>query len=214
MASLSASSNTGSGRDTRNAILDAAEALITERGVGSLTFDLVAQAAGISRGGVLYHFGSKETLTEAMIERFIERFDGAVSDAAEADAEELGRNTRAYLRATIGEPPLTGELFDRGNAAITAALANFPERLEPVRLQGERSQAMIEQDALDPVFATIMRLAIDGLWLGENFNLMRIDPALKVAIGERLVAWTQLRDGPDAARNGAPDPNTNKGDKT
>ena len=62
-------------------------------------------------------------------------------------------------------PPLTGELFDRANGAITAAMANFPERLEPIREQSARSQASIEADeTLDGVFATIIRLAIDGMW--------------------------------------------------
>lgn len=191
-------------RDTRGLILDAAETLVAERGVASLTFDLVARTAGVSRGGVLYHFVSKEALTEAMIERFIDRFDAAVAAAAASDPEPSGRVTRSYVRATVGEPPLTGELFDRTNGSITAALANYPERLEPVRRQSARSQAIIEADTLDPVFATIIRLAIDGLWLGENFNLMRMDPALKVALGERLIAWTHLRDLPDATRAGAP----------
>ena len=102
-------------------------------GVANLTFEEVAREARVSKGGVLYHFGSKEALTEAMIERFIARFDTAVEEAARSDRDPVGRNTRSYVRATMGEPPLTGELFDRANGAITAALANFPERLEPVR---------------------------------------------------------------------------------
>jgi AcrR family transcriptional regulator len=191
-------------RDTRSAILDAAEAVVANAGVASLTFDEVARAAGVSKGGVLYHFPSKETLTEAMIERFIDKFDSAVAEAAQEDHSPRGREVRAYVRATIGEPPLTGHTFDRANGAITAALANFPERLEPVRQQSARTQARIENSDLDPVFATIIRLAIDGMWLAENFNLMRFDPALKQAIGDRLLAWTELRQLPDAKRGGAP----------
>ncbi len=191
-------------RDTRNVILDAAEKVVASTGVANMTFDEVSRAAGISKGGVLYHFPSKEALTEAMVERFIDRFDEAVDEAAEGDRNPVGRNIRSYVRATVGEPPLTGELFDRANGAITAALANFPERLEPVRRQSARNQRKIEDSHLDPVFATIIRLAIDGLWLAENFNLMRFDPALKAAIGDRLVAWTELRQLPDPKRGGAP----------
>lgn len=191
-------------RDTRNIILDAAESVVATMGVANLTFEEVAREAGISKGGVLYHYPSKDALTEAMIERFIERFDTAVAAAAEADRVPVGRNIRAYIRATVGEPPLTGELFDRANGAITAALANFPERLEPVRRQSARNQRMVEGSDLDPVFATILRLAIDGMWLAENFNLMRFDPGLKAAVGERLVAWTTLEQLPDPEAGGAP----------
>jgi AcrR family transcriptional regulator len=197
-------------RDTRGAILDAAEAIVALRGVANLTFEEVARQASISKGGVLYHFRSKEALTEAMIERFVDRFDAAVATAAAADPEPIGRNTRSYVRATVGEPPLTGELFDRANGAITAALANFPERLEAVRQQSARTQRLLECDALDPILATIIRLAIDGMWLAENFNLMRFDPALKASVGERLLAWTQLRDLPEGQGCGAPAPKPTK----
>ena len=191
-------------RDTRNIILDAAETVVATMGVANMTFEEVARVASVSKGGVLYHFPTKEALTEAMIERFIERFDTAVAEAAASDSAPVGRNIRAYVRATMGEPPLTGELFDRANGAITAALANFPERLEPVRRQSARSQRMIEDDTLDATFATIVRLAIDGMWLAENFNLMRFDPNLKAAVGERLLAWTRLQQLPDPRKGGAP----------
>ena len=136
-------------RDTRSAILDAAEAVVARMGVGNLTFDEIAREAGVSKGGVLYHFRSKEALTEAMIERFIDRFDMAVADAAASDRNPLGRMARAYVRATIGEPPLTGELFDRANGAITAAMANFPERLraDPGAERPQPSQHRGRRDA-------------------------------------------------------------------
>jgi AcrR family transcriptional regulator len=191
-------------KSTRDILLDAADHIVATKGVARLTLEEVAREAGVSKGGLLYHFKSKDALTEAMIGRFIELFDTAVEQAAQHDADPVGRNTRSYVRATIGELPLPGEDFDRANGAITAALANFPERLEPVRQQSLRSQAHVENDNLDPVFATIIRLAIDGMWLAENFNLMRFDPALKQAVGERLTAWTKLRALPDADRRGAP----------
>jgi AcrR family transcriptional regulator len=192
--------------DTRSAILDAAERVVATRGVATLTFEEVAREAGISKGGVLYHFRSKDALTQAMVERFVDRFDAAVATAAEGDPNPVGRHIRAYVRATVGEPPLTGELFDRANGAITAALAKYPERLEAVRQQSARSQSEIEADTLDPIFATIIRLAIDGMWLAENFNLMRFDPRLKAAVGQRLTEWTSLRALPDPQRAGAPLP--------
>ena len=78
-----------------------------------------------------------------------------------------------------------------GGAAITTALLSFPERLGPVQDQGARTQADVERDGLDPVLATIIRLAIDGLWLSENFNLMRFDPDMKAKVAARLLEWTR-----------------------
>lgn len=180
-----------SARDTRSQLLDAADAVVAEQGVRALTLDAVAARSGVSKGGLLYHFRTKEDLAAAMIERSIDWFDDALVEARADDAEAKGRFTRAYVKASLGQTPLTGAGFDNLCAAITTALLTFPERLGPVQDQGARTQADIERDGLDPVVATIIRLAIDGLWLSENFNLMRFDPAMKAKVAARLLEWTR-----------------------
>ena len=189
---------------TRNRLLDAAEIIVARDGVNSLTFDAVALEAGVSKGTTLYHFDCKEALTFAMIERFVERFDAAWDSAIHQDRQQLGRKIRAYVKASLNGGSITGRTFDKVNGAITAALANFPERVAPVRQQGRRHQAAIESDGLDPVFATIIRMANDGLWFAESFNLMRYDQKMKNAVARRLIAWTKLSELPDAKRRGAP----------
>jgi AcrR family transcriptional regulator len=192
-------------RNTRDRLLDAAEAIVARDGVTALTFDAVAATAQVSKGTALYHFACKEDLTTAMIERFVARFDTAWADAIHEDDADLGRKIRAYVTATFKNEMLTGQGFDQINGAVTAALANFPDRVEPVRQQGQRHQQAIETDGLDPVFATIIRMACDGLWFSESLNLMRYDPALKEAVISRLLSWTKLRDLPQSERlGGAP----------
>jgi AcrR family transcriptional regulator len=192
-------------RNTRDLILDAAELIVDRDGVNALTFDALAAEAGVSKGTTLYHFDCKEALTSAMIERFVARFDTAWADAIHEDKEPLGRKIRAYVTATFHGEAITGKTFDKVNGAITAALTNFPERVEPVRQQGQRHQAAIQADGLDPVFASIIRMANDGLWFAESFNLMKYDPKLKQAVAERLIAWTRLENLPSAEHRGGPD---------
>jgi AcrR family transcriptional regulator len=148
--------------NTRDRILDAAEAIVYRDGVNGLTFDAVAAEARVSKGTTLYHFDCKEALTAAMIERFVHRFDTAWADAIDREEDAPGRKTRAYVKASLDGGAITGKTFDKVNGAITAALANFPERIAPVREQGQRHQAAIVSDGLDPVFATIIRMANDG----------------------------------------------------
>jgi AcrR family transcriptional regulator len=189
-------------RNTRDRLLDAAETIVARDGVTHLTFDAVAAHAQVSKGTALYHFACKEDLTTAMIERFVGRFDTAWGDAIHEDKNDLGRKIRAYVLATFKNDILTGQGFDQVNGAVTAALANFPDRVEPVRQQGQRHQKAIETDGLDPVFATIIRMANDGLWFAESLNLMRYDPALKEAVISRLLSWTKLQDLPQAEHAG------------
>ena len=46
---------------TQEQILDAAEAVVIERGVKGMTLETVAAKANLSKGGLLYHFPSKTT---------------------------------------------------------------------------------------------------------------------------------------------------------
>ncbi|MCU1719392.1 TetR family transcriptional regulator [Pseudomonas sp. 5P_3.1_Bac2] len=52
---------------TRNAILEAAEALFLERGVAHTSLEHIARHAGVTRGAVYWHFANKADLFTAMI---------------------------------------------------------------------------------------------------------------------------------------------------
>jgi len=53
-------------------ILTAAERVVLRDGVTCLTLEAVACEANLSKGGVLYHFATKEALIQAMLERLIQ----------------------------------------------------------------------------------------------------------------------------------------------
>ena len=183
----------GPGTDTRTLLMDAAERIVVLQGVAKMTLEEVAREAKVSKGGLLYHFPSKEALIEGMIEYFVRRFDTAMAFARDGDDEVRGRSTRAYVRASTGQTPVISPDLDLANGALTAALATFPERLEAVREQGRRHQAEFVADSIDPVLATIIRFATDGIWMGENFQLTRINPELKAQVIERLIQWSLPR---------------------
>ena len=63
---------------TRERLLEAAEWLTLRDGVAKMTLDAVSREAGVSKGGLLYHFPTKDALIGGMIERFIERFEGDI----------------------------------------------------------------------------------------------------------------------------------------
>ena len=62
----------------RDRILDAAEAVILESGGRNFTLDAVAERAGISKGGLVYSFATKDELVRATLERELARFQDAV----------------------------------------------------------------------------------------------------------------------------------------
>jgi AcrR family transcriptional regulator len=65
---------------TRNLLLDAAEELVARKGLGSASLVDIADAAGYTRGAIYSHFGSKEELLLAVIERHRQRFLDGFAD--------------------------------------------------------------------------------------------------------------------------------------
>ncbi len=58
-------------QETRNALLDAAERVFSERGVSRTSLTDVAVAAGVTRGAVYWHFRDKADLLDAMLCRVV-----------------------------------------------------------------------------------------------------------------------------------------------
>src|SRR6476646_3591238 len=71
---------------TRDRLLDAVEQLLLERGAQQVTLEAVAAAAGVSKGGLLYHFKSKDALFAGMVRRLGERADQQLADAVDVGA--------------------------------------------------------------------------------------------------------------------------------
>ncbi|MFG1945044.1 TetR/AcrR family transcriptional regulator [Nonomuraea sp. NPDC048826] len=147
----------------RDELLDAAEDLLSDLGSTALTLSAVADRAGVSKGGLLYHFSTKEALIKAMVERLIEEFDDLVS--AQPDATY----TERYLGATLAAVR-SGKL--RRWAVVTGASGNT-YLLAPLREAMARWHREGLDEEPDRVAAQIVRLACEGLW-----DVASHDPAL------------------------------------
>ena len=55
---------------TRERILDAAQGLILDHGFSATSVDAVVQRAGITKGAFFHHFGSKNELAHALVQRY------------------------------------------------------------------------------------------------------------------------------------------------
>jgi len=170
----------------RDRILAAAERLVAEQGVRELTIENVAVAAGMSRGGVLYHFPSKEALIQGMLARFITGFEQFITDAAAHDPEPRGSYARAFARASFG----VDAQFVASFTPIIAAIAYDPHLLDPLRdhLREWRRRAKAD---LDPTTANIVLLASYALWLDGLFAFHTLDTEERRTVVAHLVAMTQ-----------------------
>jgi AcrR family transcriptional regulator len=164
-------------------------------GVMRLTIDAVAREAELSKGGVLYHFGTKEALIQAMLERLIRYCEREMAAHQQHDGEP-GSWTRAYVRKT-SEPLLAypGEAdFPRSKevgAGLMAAATTNPRLLDPLRERFQIWQQAIESDGIEPARATVVRLAVDGLWLAELLGIWSLDGKLRQQVLDELIRLTR-----------------------
>ncbi len=89
---------------TRERILSTARSLVDQHGMGAVGLETVAREAGVTRGAVYHHFGSRHGMVVAVHARVQEEVAAAVDDATAGVVdpwESLERGCHAFLRAAV-----------------------------------------------------------------------------------------------------------------
>ncbi|MEV0380592.1 TetR/AcrR family transcriptional regulator [Nonomuraea sp. NPDC050643] len=159
---------------SKDRLLDAAAEVLLTEGAESLTLEAVAKRAGVSKGGLFYHFPTKQALVAAMVRRLTDAFDDALARAGSRPGDFL----RAYVEATIPERHTASAPADRLTAGLLAGVLVDPAGLEPLRARFAAWQARLADDGVDPAAATAVRLAVDGWWAVRLLGLGEPDPEL------------------------------------
>jgi AcrR family transcriptional regulator len=181
-------------RDRRDDLLDAAEQVLSRGGPQALTLQAVADEAGVSKGGLLYHFSNKSELVRALVERLVDDTNG---NFARWDDGEPGSYPRAFIASTCHS--LTTENADRvlRRWSVILAASTEPGMQAPISEAFETwMQPRPDMDEF-PQRAQIARLAADGLWWNAMFVRAFRDPELNKRISAALVDYAEGRDHPE-----------------
>ena len=151
---------TSAHRSTRDRLLDAFETLLVQHGPRAATLEAVAAEAGVSKGGLLYHFASKDDLVDGALQRLLE--------LARADAEQMRTSAAGpvqyYLETSVSE----GSELDR---ALVAAARLAQENTAPVRAAlTQVREAWLEalrEELADESLARTIQLIADGLYFND-----------------------------------------------
>lgn len=175
-------------KDTRSRIIESAKRVVLEQGLDHFTLVDVADAAGVSKGGLLYHFPSKEALVRGMLNDTLSTFSDRMHAHAEQDAKP-GRWIRAYVRATF-PPARKNDRPDVAAAAVVAGIATDRTLLQAYAEEAQKWTALLAGDDVDPLTVAVVRMAADGLWLNEALGLSPLSPDGREEFLKRLVDMT------------------------
>ena len=170
-------------------IFRAASQILCREGLSSLTLAAVAKEAGLSKGGLLYHFPNKVSLIEALFEYHNDIFERRLVEMAREEGEDAGAWLRAYAKASIEQitDPDTAQLY----SSLFAAEEKYASAHALMREKYVRWQIEADQSGLDPNWATLVRLTVDGLWFTEMHQYAPLKPQRRDEIMALILQLTQ-----------------------
>lgn len=142
--------------------------------------DGVAAEAGISKGGLLYHFPSKRVMLQGMLEYLIESHESNGPD---------GINP---IHTALLADHVIDQKLRSASQAILAAGAEDPALLDPAREYYRGQLSELPKESSDQDLATILLLAREGLRFLEVLNLTDLSEAKRKKLRSKLAQMAEV----------------------
>lgn len=148
-------------------LIESARRLALENGLATVSLEAIAADAGVTKGGLFYHFPNKQSLIEAVFQYLLQAFQADLEARMSVDSEPYGCFTRAYVLS----------VFDVGVEAQWAPLwiATLTDQTLR-RMWGDWLSAQLAQYGEAELKLENSRFAADGIWLGRMFGVAPQDP--------------------------------------
>jgi AcrR family transcriptional regulator len=150
------------GLETRKLIFDAASQILIQDGLTSLTLEKVAEEAGLSKGGLLYHFPNKIALIEGLFDHHNALFEQRLQELYEREKDSPGAWVRAYALASLEQinDPDTASLY----ASLFAAEEKYTSAHQIMRNKYSNWEKRLKASRIDAKLAMLIRFTVDGMW--------------------------------------------------
>jgi AcrR family transcriptional regulator len=140
--------------------MDAYEDILIEHGPASVTLEAVAARAGVSKGGLLYHFGSKEELLVGLIERVLALGRADIETARTAPEGAV----RYYLHTSVTDVTENSPVHRTTMAAMR--LIGNERRVDiAMRSYTQNWRILLKEHIEDPVTAELVGVIGEGLYM-------------------------------------------------
>jgi TetR/AcrR family acrAB operon transcriptional repressor len=169
-------------QETRSLILDTAEEVFREKGVGHTTLAEIAAAAGVTRGAIYWHFDNKAALLQAMNDRVhlpLETLHQALADVALTDPLAKMRQSAHSVLAQVAQDPRSRRVFD-----IFSFKCEFVGEMAVMLERQKESRRHCLQDMRDN-----LRHAVDKGQLPEDVDIERTAIGLYALVDGLIRNW-------------------------
>ena len=172
---------------TRARIRVAAAKVIERDGAGHLTLEKVAAEAGVSKGGLLYHYPSKDALLQGLLDHLLENRAELVDDLGSADEVSNAALLNSLIDADF-DLPKDERIMAQG---LIAASAENADLLAPAKQYVEALFEQLGTSNATAAPARIILLASQGLQFLELLGLLSLSTTERNEIRQHLKSLTQ-----------------------
>ncbi|MFJ7736309.1 TetR/AcrR family transcriptional regulator [Lysinibacillus sp. NPDC097287] len=162
----------------RTLIIQTAIQYIQENDLNSLTLDGVAGKAGISKGGLLYHFKTKDALQSAIAETIMEEVMQSYEEFASQE-HGVGRLTRGFILGS------RKDLME--GARLNIAIQIMQNEHSSISEEYEHFLEDLMHDGLEESSVHLIRLTLDGLYYSKLLNIAPVSEEIAEKVFEQLL---------------------------
>ncbi|MFF4943022.1 TetR/AcrR family transcriptional regulator [Streptomyces rubiginosohelvolus] len=150
-------------------MLDAAVQVILDKGA-AVTLAQVAAAAGVSKSGLIHHFGSRDQLVVALVEDTNERFRETVRSHLDLSENHPGKMLRAYVRALCAGSAEAATARDFTSAPMWGGLYTIPSVVPVMEENAVWWDEQLALDGISPERIMIVRRAAEGIAMAAIYG--------------------------------------------
>jgi len=169
----------------RDRILDALEDELLDAGPEAPSLEAVAARAALTKGGVLYHFPSKDSLLEALLRRWAARAEAEFEATAAVEGVAA-----AWLSLSSSSPTTEASRDMRVARSLAALIRSGPTAplADVVNELADRWRMRLSAEVDDEVLVEIIRLVGDGIYYAQLIGAPAPDPELLQQVRDRLLS--------------------------
>ncbi|MGW0523226.1 TetR/AcrR family transcriptional regulator [Crossiella sp. NPDC003009] len=170
-------------QSNRAKILEAAVDIVQRAGVTSVTLESVAAEAGLTKGGLMYHFPTRDALLLAVHNHLAQQWETSMIDTAGKSAEEATIEERLVAYAHVATRSAT-----RAELLLTIEASTHPDYIRAWTDVLARWTPPAAEAADNPAALArfVARLAADGLWMYESLTSEPLPAELRQLVAEHI----------------------------
>jgi len=168
----------------KHRILSAARQIVENSGAGSLTFDELARISGVTRGGITYHFPTKEDLLRGLLESDFAQWEECETALTPTDCDPETARLLGFIRTLTSQDDSKRRFL----CGMLSAATLDPSLMDPCR-QELKERLGRKQWTEHDLRLHLLHLAAEGLMWQELFQMYSMPAPARVrlvALMERL----------------------------